>query len=145
MADAETLLNLAEHEAAVAEFLATNDGRLVRDADDASIYWLEMRPRSAPSERFHPRLAWRSYPHAAPSVLFADGIGGTLGITSAWPQIPGYRPPNDICKPFTAEGFALHPEWASGPDAWPADGNPFLWVVETLQYDLDNAYSGRAT
>ena len=101
-------------------------------------------PRSAPTERYHPRLAWRSYPDAAPSVLSADGVGGALGITSAWPQIPGCRAPNDISKPFTAEGFALHPEWASGPDAWPTDGNPFLWVVETLQYDLDNAYAGRA-
>jgi len=144
MADAETLINLAEHEGAVAEFLAEHAGRLVRDEDDPSIYWLDMRPRSAPDERYYPRLVWRAYPQAAPSVLFAEGICGALGVVRAWPQITGYRPPNDICEPFTAEGFALHPEWNTGPDAWPTEGNPFLWVVETLQFDLDNGYSGRA-
>lgn len=144
MADAETLINLAEHEAAVAEFLAWNDGRLVRDEGDTSIYWLDMRPQSAPGERYYPRLVWRVYPQAAPSVLFADGIGGQLGVLRVWPKITGYRAPNDICKPFTAEGYALHPDWATGPDAWPTDGNPFLWVVEILQYDLDHGYSGRA-
>jgi hypothetical protein len=143
MADAETQINLSEHEASVAEYLAEHDGRLVHDEGDPSIYWLDMRPRSAPEERYYPRLAWQVYPQAAPSVLFADGIGGELGVARAWPQINGYRAPNDICKPFTAEGFALHAEWGSGPDAWPTEGNPFLWVVETLQYDLDNAYSGR--
>jgi hypothetical protein len=45
---------------------------------------------------------------------------------------------------MTAEGFALHTEWQSGPDAWPAEGNPFLWLAEMLQYDLDNSYMGRA-
>jgi hypothetical protein len=144
MADVETLFNLAEHEAAVREFLAQHGGHLVRDEDDQSIYWLDLRPCSAPAERYYVRVAWSAYPHAAPSVLFATGVGGALGQSRSWPQIPGYRPPNDICKPFTAEGFALHQEWAAGPDAWPTDGNPFLWVAETLQYDLDNGYSGRA-
>lgn len=144
MADAETLINLDEHEAAVVAFLAEHDGRLFRDEDDPATYWLDMRPRSAPYERYYPKLVWRSYPHAAPSVTFADGIGGATGNTKSWPQITGYRPPVDICKPFTAEGFALHAEWNTGPDAWPTDGNPFLWVVETLQYDLDHGYSARA-
>jgi hypothetical protein len=144
MADAETLLNLAAHEPAVAEFLSANGGRLVRDEADASIYWLNMRPRSEPAERYVARVAWRVYPQAAPSVLFVDEIGGRLGVMRAWPKINGYRAPNDICKPFTTEGYALHSEWRNGPDAWPTDGNPFLWVVETLQYDFDNGYSGRA-
>lgn len=144
MADAETLLNLADHEAAVTEFVAEHGGRLQRDQNDPSVYWLDIRPGSAPAERYYARVAWRVYPHAAPSVLFADGIGGSLGVTHAWPQISGYGAPQQICKPFTAEGYALHPEWAAGPDAWPTDGNPFLWVAETLQYDLDNAYQGRA-
>jgi hypothetical protein len=142
-ADAETVLNLTEQEGEVADFLALHDGRPTRDEIDSSIYWLDMRPRAAPEERYCVRIAWRTYPHGAPSVLFADGMGGALGVAHAWPQIPGYRAPNDICKPFTAEGFELHAEWGSGPDAWPTQGNPFLWVVETLQYDLDNAYSGR--
>jgi hypothetical protein len=144
MTDAETLLNLAEHEAAVVEFLAEHDGRLQHDDEEPSIYWLDMRPRTAAHERYYVRLHWQSYPHAPASVLFADAIGGQLGVLRAWPQIPGYRAPNDICKPFTAEGFALHPEWGTGPDSWPTEGNPFLWVAETLQYGLDNEYSGRA-
>jgi hypothetical protein len=144
MGDAETIINLAEHEAAVAAFLVEHNGRLARDPDDRAIYWLDLRPRSAPDERFYPRIVWRSYPHAAPSVAFADGIRGMTESIHAWPQIAGYRAPVDICKPFTAEGFALHPEWNKGPDAWPTDGNPFLWIVETLQYDLDHGYNGRA-
>lgn len=144
MADAETLLNLEDDEAAVREFLAAHDGRLVRDEHDPSVYWVDLRPRSAPAERYYARLAWSSYTHQPPSVTFADAIGGAIGVTRAWPQIPGYRAPVDICKPFTAEGFAVHPEWRTGPSAWPTDGNPFLWVVETLQYDLDHGYTGRA-
>lgn len=144
MADAETLLNLEEDEAAVREFLAAHDGRLVRDEGDPSVYWADLRPRSAPTERYYARLAWASYPHQPPSVTFADAIGGATGVAPAWPQIPGYRPPVDICKPFTAEGFALHPEWKTGPSNWPTDGNPFLWVAETVQYDLDHGYTGRA-
>jgi hypothetical protein len=143
MADAETLINLAGDEAAVTEFLEEHDGRLHREEEDPSIYWLDLRPKSAPAERYYPRIAWRVYPHAAPSVQFAESIRGPLGTTRAWPQIPGYGAPQHICKPFTSEGYALHPEWATGPDAWPTDGNPFLWVAETLQYDLDNAYLGR--
>ncbi len=141
--DAETLLNLAEQEGEVVEFLALHDGHLARDEADPSIYWLDIRPRTAPDERYYVRVSWRAYPHGAPSVLFAEGVGGALGVARAWPQIPGYRAPNDICKPFTAEGFGLHAEWGTGPDAWPTEGNPFLWVVETLQFDLNNAYSGR--
>ncbi len=144
MADAETLLNLAAHEAAVAEFLAEHDGRLLRDQQDPSIYWLDIRPRTERHERYYPRLAWRAYPHAPASVLFAEGVGGPLGVLRTWPRILGYRAPNDICKPFTAEGYAIHSEWTAGPDAWPTEGNPFLWVAELLQYDLDNGYSGRA-
>ena len=58
--------------------------------------------------------------------------------------VPGYRAPGDICQPFTAEGFALHPDWASGPEAWSAEGNPFLRVVAQLQNDLYFRCQGRA-
>lgn len=91
------------------------------------------------------RVAWERYPAAPPSVKFADAIGGRLDVTSAWPMIPGYRPGSfDICQPFTAEGFAIHAEWQQGPDRWPAAGNPFLWVAEILQRDLDHRYQGRS-
>lgn len=146
MADAETLLNLRQDEPAVAAFLAENGGRLDRDEVDASVYRLSMRPLSAPEERYYPRLQWMAYPYEAASIKFADRVGGSLGVVTAWPIIPGYRPQSfDICKPMCAEGYALHPEWRTGPDAWPTDGNPFLWVVELIQYDLDNQYGGRAS
>ena len=144
MADAETLLNLADDEAAVAAFLPEHDGRLFRDADEPAIYWLDLRPASTPDERFYVRLVWTRYPDDPASILFAEAIGGRLGVASAWPSAPGYRAPNDICKPLSAEGYALHPEWQTGPDAWPTEGNPFLWLVAQLQYDLDNEYQGRA-
>jgi hypothetical protein len=145
MVDAETRINLDDDEAAVSAFLVEHDGRLVRDADNPEIYWLELRPASDSAERFYPRLVWTRYPDDPPSILFADGVAGPLGVTRAWPLARGYRAPNDICKPLSAEGYALHQEWRAGPDAWPTDGNPFLWVVQQLQYDLDNEYQGRAS
>jgi hypothetical protein len=146
MADQESLLNLAVDEVVVAAFLADNDGHLTRDHEEAAVYWLQMRPVSAPTEIYYVRMAWSAYPYEAPSVKFAGSIGGSLTVTSAWPMIPGYRPTSfDICKPMTAEGYALHAEWRTGPDAWPTTGNPFVWVAEILQYDLDNYYGGRST
>lgn len=145
MADTETELNLNADEEGVVKFLAENDGLLARDPADAAIYWLTLRPRSEPNECYIARVAWQSYPHRPPSVKFADAIGGDLSTTRAWPIIAGYRPASyDICKPFTAEGFGLHPDWESGPQAWPTKGNVFLWVVQTLQSDLDNNCTGRS-
>jgi len=61
------------------------------------------------------------------------------------PLVPGYRASSfDICSPLSREGYELHPEWKEGPTAWPTEGNPFLWVAETLQFHLDNEYQGRA-
>ncbi len=145
MADYETLLNLADDEAAVAGFLADRGGCLVRDQADSATYWLAARPASAPQETYYARVTWAAYPHQPPSIKFADAIGGSVTVTRAWPVIPGYRSASqDICKPMSAEGYALHPEWRSGPDAWPTTGNPFLWLAQTLQHDLDNDYTGRA-
>jgi hypothetical protein len=145
MADQETLLNLAADEAAVAAFLVGSGGRLARDEADPATYWLTVRPASAPHETYYIKVTWTAYPHQAASVKFADAIGGSVTVPRAWPVIPGYRAASqDICKPMTAEGFALHTEWQSGPDAWPTEGNPFLWLAEMLQYDLDNSYTGRA-
>ncbi len=145
MADLETLLNLAEDEVAVMAFVAGNGGHLERDKADAAMYWLTARPVRVPAEVYYVRLAWYAYPHRPPSVKFADASGGSLTVTRGWPLIPGYRAASfDICKPMTAEGFALHPDWQTGPDAWPVTGNPFLWVVEMIQFDLNNSYGGRA-
>src|SRR5690349_20862891 len=108
MATLESLLNLAEDEVAVAAFAAGHGGHLDRDTADAAIYWLMARPARAPAEVYYVRFAWSAYPHNAPSVKFADTPGGSLAVTRAWPLIPGYRAASfDICKPMTAEGFAL--------------------------------------
>ncbi len=146
MVDAETKLNLEEDEVAVRNFLEEHGGRLERDPGGPGVYWATLRPRSMPEEEYYAWLAWSGYPHAPPSVKFANRVGGRLDVTSAWPVAPGFRPTAfDICKPLTAEGFALHPEWRAGPEAWPTTGNPFLWVVQTLQHDLDTGYGGRST
>lgn len=145
MADQETLLNLAADEAAVVAFLAGHGGHLARDETDPATYWLTMGPASAPHESYFARLVWASYPYQAPSVKFADRVRGSVTVPGAWPVIPGYRAASfDICKPMTAEGYSLHREWQQGPDAWPVTGNPFLWVAEMLQFDLDHDYHGRA-
>lgn len=143
--DLESSLNLEADEPQVVDFVREHGGDIERDGQQAGVYWLTLHPRSSPNESYYVRLAWQSYPHAAPSVKFADGVRGGLHSTRAWPVIAGYRPGSyDICKPFTAEAFALHPEWRTGPDAWRSEGNPFLWVVGMLQHDVDNHYQGRS-
>lgn len=143
--DIESSANLEADEAAVVSFVLQNQGRIYRDLGEAGTYWLELRPRSQPEERFFLRVGWTVYPHKAASVRFRDRIGGSTCVNAAWPVIAGYRPgSDDICRPFTAEGFETHKEWAT-EHPWPAEGNPFLWVVECLQSDLDTKYQGRAT
>lgn len=143
--DDESRLNLVEDEAAVHAFVAEHCGCLDRDPQESGTYWLTLRPRTEPNERYVVRVAWTTYPHEPPTVRFAPVIGGSLTSTAAWPTIPGYRPASfDICKPFTAEGFNLHPDWRSGPEAWRTTGNPFLHVATVIQYDLDNNYTGRS-
>jgi hypothetical protein len=145
MASAEAHLMLQAHEQEVVEFLDEHDGLLLREEDDPATYWAVLRPSSAPAETFYVRLGWTAYTGAAPSVRFYDSIGGRFDVQCAWPTIAGYRPGSwDICQPFTAEGFAVHPEWVGGPQAWNSAGNPFLYVVQTLQFDLNNRYQGRA-
>ncbi len=143
--DAESRINLEMDEVAVRAFLTERGGRLDRDPTEAGTYWLTITPRSEQHERYVVRVAWTTYPHDPPSVRFATEAGGSLTTTSAWPTIPGYRPGSfDICKPFTAEGFNIHPEWRAGPEAWRTSGNPFVHVATTIQYDVDNNYTGRS-
>lgn len=143
--DLESTLALAHDVPDALAFLEANDGTLQQDAAELGVYWAAMRPRSTPSERYYVCIRWTIYPHAPPSVKFATSVGGSLMDTSAWPVIPGYRAGNlDICKPFTAAGFMTHPEWRTGSEAWQSSGNPFLWVVQVIQDDLDTKYGGRA-
>jgi len=147
MIDTESRLNLEADRVAVEEFLADFGGELLQRPEDAEhgVFWLRIHPRTVPGEHYVARIAWTRYPQAAPSVKFADTVGGSLAVTKAWPVSAGYRAGNfDICKPFTAEGFTVHPEWCGGPTAWPTTGNLFLFVVAQLQDDLNHRYQGRA-
>ena len=101
--DVESRLALARDEPAVVEFLNEHGGSVEADSDDA-VRWVTLHPVREPGQNYVARIVWSSYPHKEPSVLFADGVRGALGVASAWPNIRGYRAPNDICMPFTAEG-----------------------------------------
>jgi hypothetical protein len=144
MASADTLLTLEADEEAVVLFLEEHGGSLRRDENAPEVYWLTLHPASQPGETFYACVAWSAYPDQPPSVRFADAIGGNTNVNAAWPNIPGYRLGSfDICKPFTVEGYAAHPEWADGPQHWTSSGNPFLFVAEMLQNDLNFNYGGR--
>lgn len=144
MASVETAFTLRADQEAVARFLDEHGGRLVGDEEEPTVYWLVLRPKHDQADVYYVRIAWAAYPEAPPSVTFADGIDGAIAIPRAWPNISGYRVGSwDICKPFTAEGFNVHPDWRIGPTAWCSSGNPFLWVVQTLQFDLNNNREGR--
>lgn len=144
MASAVTQLNLEVDEDAVVSYLDETSGILIRDLCDSGLYWLVLHPASAPDDRYYARVTWTVYPGSPPSVRYADGIRGSVSINHAWPMAPGYRLGNfDICKPFTAEGFALHQDWQTGSSAWLPEGNPFLYIVQQLQFDLNHNYGGR--
>ena len=148
--DDESALNLESDEVAVAGFLAENGGHLVRDdqlegGGDPAIYWLTFRPRTAPAEKYFARAEWFAYPYEPPSIKFAEAVRGSLTVTSAWPMMTGYRSGSfDICRPMCREGYNTHPEWRQGSTAWPTDGNPFLWVVQMMQFHFDNDYQARS-
>ena len=143
--DLESRLRLEQDLPEVEEFLASTSGKLICRSEDAcGTYWVIMQPADKNRASFVVRLVWTVYPQRPPSLLFAMGVGGNTTDQTAWPGAPGYRAPNDVCKPFTAEGQALHPEWATGPHAWRTLGNPFLHVVEIVQGDIDRVNGRRA-
>jgi|GraSoiStandDraft_11_1057310.scaffolds.fasta_scaffold366497_2 hypothetical protein len=142
--DLESRLALEDDEPTVVAFLADHGGRVFVQVGEPAERWLVLRPAREPGEEYAARLKWTRHPHEPPSVTFTAGVGGPVGVMSAWPQIPGYRAPNDICMPFTAEGYALHVDWKTGPDAWDPTGNTYLRVATQLQDDLDHRYQGRA-
>jgi hypothetical protein len=144
--DRESELNLAQDAPAAAGFLAGRGGclHLPLPGEDG-VWWAELHPAAEQQETYTVRIGWRSYPSAPPSIKFVHKIGGPLGDPHAWPVTAGYRPTQlDVCKPFTAEGFALHPDWEASTSAWAVTGNPFLGVVRELQRDLNSpSYNGR--
>ncbi len=107
--------------------------------------WATMYPARAPTELFQARLLWRVYPGEPPSVKFRDPATGRLDLTSAWPQVRGFRPTSfDTCVNWSLEGFALHPEWRTDPRfRWDDRGNVLLKVLMYLQNELDDHYQGR--
>lgn len=144
MLDLASKLSLEEDLPAVMDQVVDH-GALLQAGSEPGEFWLTMSPPSAPHETFHVRILWSRYPDAPPSVKFADAIDGRLDLSSAWPIIPGYRPGDlDICQPFTAEAYKVHPDWAAGPEAWPSEGNPFEWVVTRLLHDMCDRYQGRS-
>ncbi|MGW2695352.1 hypothetical protein ACWC3Y_26620 [Streptomyces sp. NPDC001296] len=143
--DLESQLLLERDLPAAEEYLASVGGRFVqREQDPPGTLWAVLQPRNRERAPFTVRMIWTVYPHRPPSVHFADEPGGTTTVISAWPAADGYRAPNDICKPFTAEGQQLHAEWATGPHAWLATGNPLLYVLDTIQGDIDRVDGRRA-
>lgn len=145
MSDLETRLALEQDEPSARRAAAQYGATLQPDAEAPTVFWLTMSPAAEPAERFFARIAWSSYPDEPPSIKFADAVAGRLDLSRSWPVIPGYRPgERDICQPFTAEGHAIHPNWSSGPEAWRATGNPFLWVVLQMLHDIADRYKGRS-
>lgn len=107
--------------------------------------WVVMHSTSMLQEEFQVRLLWDKYPDV-PSMKFRDQDTGRLDMSSAWPQIPGFRPKtHDACVNWCKEGFDLHPEWLKDPKfCWDNRGNVMLKVLRILQQELDDNYNGRA-
>lgn len=153
--DYESQLRLERDAAVVCETLEAAGGQLsyqVADPDDPDaavdppgLYWAVIQPAEPDTSPFIARVHWTVYPDRPPSVLFATEVGGPTGVTTAWPAATGYRAPADICKPFTAEGQSLHSEWATHAHAWSSEGNPFLYVIENLQDDINRVRGARAS
>jgi hypothetical protein len=142
--DLESRLRLEQDTPAVEEFLAETGGGLHHPDPGTGLYWAVIQPRSPDADPFVARLEWSVYPSRPPSLTFAHAVGAENGGRAAWPAASGYRAPNDVCKPFTAEGQTLHAEWTTGVHAWSDTGNPFLHVVQTIQGDIDRVNGKRA-
>jgi len=108
--------------------------------------WATVAPEGHENDQFIARLFWIEYPGAEPpSVKFVHQATGRLDVQTAWPQAPGFRPTSfDICANWTAEGFALHPEWRKDTRVrWQSEGNVLLKELRILVHVLDTGYQGR--
>jgi hypothetical protein len=144
--DRESELSLVADAPAAVAFLRDRGGGLHEPLEDEpGVWWAQLRPAGDPEETYYARLGWSVYPGVPPSIKFAASLRGAITDPRAWPLAPGYRPTClDVCKPISAEGFALHPDWAHTTHAWRGEGNPLLAVLRELQRDLnDPRYQGR--
>lgn len=144
MSDELSVLNLREDYERVSAL--TEAKRWILETPAPLEVLVIMSPASAPAEQFQARLVWRVYPgESPPSLKFCDPETGRIDLTRAWPVIPGFRPTSfDACVNYSAEGFALHPEWKTDPRyRWNAVGNVLLKMLRILQDELDNRYQGR--
>lgn len=143
--DLESQLRLQRDQSVVESLLAERNSHLIRrEGDRDGLYWAVLQPDAPGTEPFIARIQWSVYPDRPPSILFADKVGGQTSTVSAWPAANGYRAPNDVCKPFTAEGHALHIEWGTGHHRWRPEGNPWLFIIETMLDDINRNEGRRA-
>jgi hypothetical protein len=117
---------------------------LERDSSVPLGLFVVMHPKSDPTEQYKSHLRWSGL-FAPPSLKFVDLSSGAENIPSAWPRCFGFRPTNlDACLPWTAEGQALHPEWANSmKNSFPKVDAPLQFALLNIQASLDKSYSGR--
>lgn len=139
----------------VSDIAFEDDLQEVEKLEDAGRWRLERGARqevfvtlasvTAPDSWYQARLAWRSYPHDAPSVKFRNPTNGSLSEPTAWPVVRGFRPANlDCCVNWSEEGLVIHPEWRTDTKfRWRPEGNVLLRVLRILQSEMDDHYSGR--
>ena len=115
-----------------------------QDGSDLEVL-VTMFPANAPDQLFDLRLVWDIYPDNPPSLKFRDRETGRLDNPHAWPQLPGYRPTSlDACVNYCREGFVTHPEWVNDPNLrWKPEGNVLLFVLRTVQAELDLNFGDR--
>ena len=129
------------------EALTTDDANrwTVEHVSDLELH-VTAFPLKAPTEKFQARFLWTAYPSVPPSYKYRDPESGRLDLVKAWPVVNGYRPNSfDACVNWTAEGFAVHPEWNNDANLrWNPSGNAILRVLRLMQRDLDERYERRA-
>jgi hypothetical protein len=144
-AEVPTAADLAFEED-LAEAEATEDAaRWKTERGKGQEVFVTMHSIVDPNNRYQARLAWTRYADDAPSLKFRNPTTGSLTDATAWPIVRGFRPTSfDTCVNYSAEGFALHPEWQLDSKLrWRPDGNIVLKVLRILQAELDEYYGGR--
>lgn len=104
---------------------------------------VEMHPRDKSGEVYLARIRWNDYFKPA-SLKFLTRDTHADCDPNAWPRCRGFRPATlDACVSWTAEGHALHPEWANSPRTAFKVESPLQFVLLQLQHELDFHYQGR--